>query len=392
MRSLIAALLLCVGCGVGPAAAAWCPDTRPECVDEMRQLERQVRHHRLARHRLTDRQVDRQVDRRLVASWHEFDTRTASGERFDPEARACAHPSAPFGTWLRVTAIASGRSTECRVNDRGPFKRGRSIDLTRAGARDLGILAIGTAAVTIERIPAPAAAAAIAAIPLPPARPAVAPAADLAAIAANEAHDDGLSRARAYLVLTSTPGGTMSLLGADWAIGQLHPTFVTRAAAAIAEARASGLPRAGIYSSYRPPGLGVGGFRDKFNSLHAYGLAADFTGIGSAGSADAVKWFRIATRRGLYNPYGPHNRAEFNHYQATRITIVLQGSALRRTVTRQGPVDTARMWKVAAALIDAGQDRHHVRRRAGVRLAQLGRHRHAADRRRDRLAGHMAAW
>lgn len=361
MRSLVAALLCVLGCcSIDPVAAAWCPDTRPECVDQARQLEREARHQvgRQVRHHA------RQAAARLVASWHEFDTRTASGERFDPEARACAHPSAPFGTWLRVTSIATGRSTDCRVNDRGPFKRGRAIDLSRAGARALGILDAGTAEVTIAKITP--------AIPLPRARPAelaiasAAPA-DLAAIAANEAHDDPLARARAYLVLTSTPGRTMSLLGADWAIGQLHPSFVMRAAAAVAEARASGLARAGMFSSYRPPGLGVGGFADKFNSLHAYGLAADFTGIGSAGSAAAAQWHAIATRHGLYNPYGPRSRAEFNHYQATRITIVGKGSALRRTVTRQGPVDAARMWKVGEALIDAGP----IRRRVGVRLAQI---------------------
>jgi rare lipoprotein A len=74
--------------------------------------------------------------------------RTASGERFDPHAMTCAHKRHPFGAMLRVST--GERSITCRVTDRGPFVRGRIIDLTPAGGRALGIRAL--AHVTIERM------------------------------------------------------------------------------------------------------------------------------------------------------------------------------------------------------------------------------------------------
>jgi hypothetical protein len=92
---------------------------------------------------------------------------------------------------------------------------------------------------------------------------------------------DQTARARAYLIATATPGYTMTRQGPALAIGRLHPGFVKQLAAAISEARAAGLPFAGIFSAYRPPAFGVGGFADKFLSLHTYGLAVDITGIGA---------------------------------------------------------------------------------------------------------------
>src|SRR5260370_27350020 len=71
----------------------------------------------------------------------------------------------------------------------------------------------------------------------------------------------------------------MTRQGPERAIGRLHPQFVNRLAAAIAEARGAGLLFAGVFSAYRPPAFGVGGFVDKFHSLHTYGLAVDVTGI-----------------------------------------------------------------------------------------------------------------
>ena len=64
--------------------------------------------------------------------------RTASGERVSPGALTAAHRSLPFGTMVRVTDSRSGRSVVVRINDRGPFVRGRVIDLTPAAARALG--------------------------------------------------------------------------------------------------------------------------------------------------------------------------------------------------------------------------------------------------------------
>jgi rare lipoprotein A len=78
--------------------------------------------------------------------------RTASGARYDPRAFTCAHRSAPFGTRLRVTELESGRSVVVTVNDRGPFERGRVVDLSFAAARAIGIVERGLARVRVERL------------------------------------------------------------------------------------------------------------------------------------------------------------------------------------------------------------------------------------------------
>jgi peptidoglycan lytic transglycosylase len=74
-----------------------------------------------------------------VASVYAYDGgRTASGERVSPRALTAAHRTLPFGTLVRVTNKRNGRSVVVRINDRGPFVRGRVIDMTPAGARALG--------------------------------------------------------------------------------------------------------------------------------------------------------------------------------------------------------------------------------------------------------------
>jgi rare lipoprotein A len=65
--------------------------------------------------------------------------RTASGERVSSGALTAAHKSLPFGTMVRVTNSRNGKSVVVRINDRGPFVRGRVIDLTPAGARAIGM-------------------------------------------------------------------------------------------------------------------------------------------------------------------------------------------------------------------------------------------------------------
>ena len=73
---------------------------------------------------------------------------TADGEHFSPDAMTAAHRTLPFGTRVRVTNAHNGRSVVVRINDRGPFVRGRIIDLAPAAARALGIS--GLAPVTID--------------------------------------------------------------------------------------------------------------------------------------------------------------------------------------------------------------------------------------------------
>jgi hypothetical protein len=163
------------------------------------------------------------------------------------------------------------------------------------------------------------------------------------------------AQSRAYLIATATPGYTMMRQGPERAIARLHPAFVNRLAAAIAEARETGLPFAGIFSAYRPPAFGVGGFVDKFHSLHTYGLAVDMAGIGAPGTPAALLWHEIAARHGVICPYGPHNPAEWNHCQPTWVKVILAESPLRETVTAEGPISLESMFEVGYSLItDSG--------------------------------------
>lgn len=79
-------------------------------------------------------------------------SQTASGERLHHDSLTCAHRTLPFGTILRVTNLANLRSVTVRVTDRGPYRRGRIIDLSWGAAKELGILAQGLASVIVERI------------------------------------------------------------------------------------------------------------------------------------------------------------------------------------------------------------------------------------------------
>ena len=74
-----------------------------------------------------------------AASWYGSGHRTANGERFNPNGLTAAHRSLPFGTRVRVENRRTGRSVVVRINDRGPFARGRIIDLSRGSARALGM-------------------------------------------------------------------------------------------------------------------------------------------------------------------------------------------------------------------------------------------------------------
>jgi rare lipoprotein A len=88
-----------------------------------------------------------------VASWYGpgFHGRpTASGETFDMYDLTCAHRSLPFGTRLEVTNPENGRSTQVVVNDRGPFVRGRDLDLSYAAAREIGLVGSGTGRVMVK--------------------------------------------------------------------------------------------------------------------------------------------------------------------------------------------------------------------------------------------------
>lgn len=85
-----------------------------------------------------------------LASYYSYPGRTANGERYDPKQLTAAHRTLPFGTKLQVTNLNSGRSVVVRINDRGPFIRGRVVDVSYAAARELNLLHSGTAKVKVE--------------------------------------------------------------------------------------------------------------------------------------------------------------------------------------------------------------------------------------------------
>jgi hypothetical protein len=163
--------------------------------------------------------------------------------------------------------------------------------------------------------------------------------------------DPSIQAARAYLVETAQPGDTMMRQGPELAIARLHPEFAKRLANAIRAARSTGLGDAGIFSAYRPPVFGVGGFANKYYSLHAYGLAVDMYGIGRPGSVEAQQWHEIAAQHGIVCPYGYRNRAEWNHCQPTHLVAVKAENPLRETIVAAGPIDLQRMFETGTRFI-----------------------------------------
>jgi rare lipoprotein A len=85
-----------------------------------------------------------------IASFYSEGTRTASGEKFNPQELTAAHPTLPFGTKLRVTNTHTGRSVTVRVNDRGPYVPGRVVDVSYSAAQELGMVGRGIAPVKLD--------------------------------------------------------------------------------------------------------------------------------------------------------------------------------------------------------------------------------------------------
>ncbi|MDG5975513.1 rare lipoprotein A [Hydrogenophaga taeniospiralis CCUG 15921] len=96
---------------------------------------------------------DQLIDQGL-ASWYGkrfHGRRTASGERYDMHAFTAAHRTLPFGTRVRVRSVHTGKEVLVRINDRGPFRRGRVIDLSRAAINALGLRQRGVTTVELLR-------------------------------------------------------------------------------------------------------------------------------------------------------------------------------------------------------------------------------------------------
>jgi rare lipoprotein A len=85
-----------------------------------------------------------------LASYYGSGEVTATGEKFDPKGMTAAHRTLPFGTRVRVTRVDTGNSVVVRINDRGPFKPGRIIDLSEGAAEDLDMTRVGLAEVRLD--------------------------------------------------------------------------------------------------------------------------------------------------------------------------------------------------------------------------------------------------
>jgi rare lipoprotein A len=92
------------------------------------------------------------------ASWYgpDFDgKKTANGEKFNAESLTAAHPSLPFGSWVRVVNPRNGKFEVVRINDRGPYQEGREIDVSYRVARKIGLIHSGVNQVRLELLQLP---------------------------------------------------------------------------------------------------------------------------------------------------------------------------------------------------------------------------------------------
>jgi rare lipoprotein A len=92
----------------------------------------------------------KKLQQSVIVSWYKHGRVTANGERFNPNGLTVAHKSLPFGTKVRFTNPNTGSSVVLRVNDRGPFIKGRQFDLTLRAAKILGFVDEGVSKLNVE--------------------------------------------------------------------------------------------------------------------------------------------------------------------------------------------------------------------------------------------------
>lgn len=155
------------------------------------------------------------------------------------------------------------------------------------------------------------------------------------------------------LVDTRYPSGSMERQGVLSSLARLHPKLRENLCEAFVEAQRQepSLKQIGVFSAYREPRLGIGGFADKADSCHAYGAAVDVAGIGGPGSESAKRWHQIAKRHDIRCIYGPFNVAEWNHCQLVETRACGRVAAVRRTVAPDGPPVLAAMFGAIDSLL-----------------------------------------
>ena len=124
---------------------------KPSSFDSNRRMTVATKKHAPAAGETTDKQAAETSGGSYgLASFYGHQSRTASGEKFNPQELTAAHRTLPFGTKVRVTDVATGRSVTVRVNDRGPFIPGRVVDISSSAADTLGISGRGVAKVKLD--------------------------------------------------------------------------------------------------------------------------------------------------------------------------------------------------------------------------------------------------
>jgi len=146
-----ASLAACAQSSVVSRNSAFVPSTKQAAIEHRRET-RVAAREPLSVVRRHERSAESEAGTKSagVASFYSEDIETASGEKFDPNQLTAAHPSLPFGTKLRVTNKATGKSVTVRVNDRGPYVPGRVVDVSYSAAQALGMVNSGIANVTLD--------------------------------------------------------------------------------------------------------------------------------------------------------------------------------------------------------------------------------------------------
>jgi rare lipoprotein A len=132
---------------VSPSRQASLQHNRTASFVTNRRVASAKRHIPFARH---NNAAPTQIASQGIASFYTEGQQTASGEKFDTHDLTAAHPTLPFGTRLRVTDVATGRSVTVRVNDRGPYVPGRVVDVSHSAADALGMVGSGIAKVKLD--------------------------------------------------------------------------------------------------------------------------------------------------------------------------------------------------------------------------------------------------
>jgi rare lipoprotein A len=132
---------------VSPSRQASLQHNRTASFFTNRRVASTKKHTPFARH---DNATPTQIASQGVASFYTEGQQTASGEKFETHDLTAAHPTLPFGTRLRVTNVATGRSVTVRVNDRGPYVPGRVVDVSYSAADALGMVGRGIAKVKLD--------------------------------------------------------------------------------------------------------------------------------------------------------------------------------------------------------------------------------------------------